>query len=587
MTRRFVRRPLPLRLLAAGAVGASLSLVPTAGAQIGPATTQPGDAPEPRFGMFRETVYEGAERVDPVDYSGDLLRSDDGGLTLSLWKGIDGTEAFVQDTEADAAGAAADDLAQDVPNENAPPAGARGGEERSFPVTDRTRVYLNGERAKLGDLRPGDRIRVRGFDRDGSSVERLYALRTDEFLGNPDLDIHPDIDTRGPTGAVPADVPDGVRPGTPGGMKDRGEARGPSAASIKRAAETGVTTPGGGGFQDVETELTGESKENVAERRGEGVTVGNAGGGGQGGQSAGGAPVDGKRAPGFGFVVSDSPGEGVLVADVQPGGPAAEAGVRQGDFLTRMGGQSVSTPEDVKKMASQKAGEEAQPVPVVLWRDGESQETEITPGPSGRDYFPKSNREAMSGSARSGFEPTIGARTRDSESSGVEVLAAAATGALAAEAGEDSGGGYGPGYGGNPYGFYGDDFVDGVSPFDDDLYGGYGYGAPATGYDPEEQYLENQVLRRRMLEARANAASGLDAEDYYSGSYPTEAGSKYRSVRPGDRIVGVNDNPVSNRADLRRAIRGFTGNRLKLNVIRNGERTNLFLPKRVAETVVE
>ena len=581
---RFVRRPLPLRLLAAGAVGASLSLVPTADGQIGPATAEQSDAPEPRFGMFRETVYEGAERRDPIDYSGDLLRSDDGELTLSLWKGIDGTEAFVQDSEADAAEAGTFG--------NGTPAA----EERSFPVNDRTRVYLNGERATFGDLRPGDRVRVRGFDRDGSSVARLYALRTDEFVGDPGLDIHPDIDTKGGIGAVPRDLPDGVRPGTPGGEPaDRGEARGPSAASIARAAETGVTTPGGGGFEDVETELTGESKERVARRRGEGVTVGTAGGGQPGGgQPADGQmPADGKRAPGFGFVVSDSPGEGVLVADVQPGGPAAEAGVRQGDFLTRMGGQSVSTPEDVKKMASRKIEGDAEPqsVPVILWRDGESQETEITPSESARDYYPGSNREAMSGSARSGFDPMIGARTRDSESSGVEVLAAAATGALAAEAGEDSDG-YRPGYGGNPYGFYGDDFVDGVSPFDDDLYGGYGYGRPAASgavaaAEAREQQLENVAIRRQLLESRIADAAGLNAEDYFSGSYPGPEGSESRGVRPGDRIIGVNDNPISNRSDLRRAVRGFTGNRLKLNVIRNGERTNLFLPKRVAATIAE
>ena len=101
MSRRFVRRPLPLRLLAAGVVGVSLSLIPSAGAQIGPATTQPGDAPDPRFGMFRDTAYEGAERVDPIDYRGDLLKAGNGELTLSLWKGIDSREALTEDIQSD------------------------------------------------------------------------------------------------------------------------------------------------------------------------------------------------------------------------------------------------------------------------------------------------------------------------------------------------------------------------------------------------------------------------------------------------------------------------------------------------------
>ena len=461
----------------------------------------------------------------------------------------------------------------------------------ALPVDERTRVYLNGERAAVSDLREGDRVRYRRFDRDGSGIARLWALRTDEFTATPSLEIHPDIDSRGGTGAAPAKCrvasPRASRPRTAA----KPAARTPPASPGPRKRESPPRTAAGS--KRSRRNCPAKPRERVARRRGRGVTVGAAGGS----QSPGGElPPGEKRAPGFGFVVSDSPGEGVLVADVQPGGPAAEAGVRQGDFLTRMGGKSVESPGDVKELASRKTGDEGEPepVPATLWRDGESQEVTITPSASARDYFPRSNRDAMSGSARSGFDPMIGARTRDSEDTGVEILAAAATGALAAEAGEDSDG-YGPAYGGNPYGFYGDDFIDGVGPFDDGLYGGYGgygYGGSAASgavatAEAREQQLENVAIRRQLAERRAADAAGLDAEDYFSGSYTTEEGAKYRSVRPGDRIIGVNDRPISGRADLRRAVRGFTGNRLKLNVIRNGERTNLFLPKRVAATITE
>ena len=593
MSRHFVRRPLPLRLLAAGAVGASLSLVPHAGAQIGPATAEQSDAPEPRFGMFRQpSGYEGAERRDPIDYNGELLMAGDGRLTLSVWKGINGEEALERDAAAEGAeinradapiarGAESGTIDADASVDDGRGSGvAADGDRRSFGVTDRTRVYLNGERASYDDLRPGDRVRIRGVDLDGSGVDRIVALRTDDFPADTDLDIAPDIDSAGPTSIAPGDAPSGVDPAT--------------AARIKRAAETGVTSPDGGGFQNPETSLKGESKERV-ERRDRGVQFGgDAGPGGRATPGGQGAPADGKRAPGFGFVVSDSPGEGVLVADVQPGGPAADAGVKQGDFLTRMAGQSVQEPSDVKKLASKKTeGDgEPQPVPATVWRDGESMEVEIIPSESARDYYPRSTRGAMAGSARSGFDPQLQVRTRDSEDTGVEVLAAAATGALAAEAGEDSGTdypapGYG-GYGGDPYGFYGSDFVDGIGPFDDGLYGaGYGYGTPATGYEYREERLENEILRRRMFEARANAASGLDREDYFSGSYPGPEGTRDDMLRDGDKIIGVNDNPISSRAELRRELANFRGDRLKLNVIRNGERENLYLPKRQAQLAVE
>ena len=54
-------------------------------------------------------------------------------------------------------------------------------------------------------------------------------------------------------------------------------------------------------------------------------------------------------------------GEGVAVASVDPDGPAAQKGVKEGDVILEVGGQAVSKPADVKAglEAAQKAGKTA------------------------------------------------------------------------------------------------------------------------------------------------------------------------------------------------------------------------------------
>ena len=50
----------------------------------------------------------------------------------------------------------------------------------------------------------------------------------------------------------------------------------------------------------------------------------------------------------------------------------------------------------------------------------------------------------------------------------------------------------------------------------------------------------------------------------------------------GDRIIGVNDRPVTGRTELQKVLATFRGDRVKLNIIRNGERKNVFLPRNEA-----
>jgi S1-C subfamily serine protease len=62
-----------------------------------------------------------------------------------------------------------------------------------------------------------------------------------------------------------------------------------------------------------------------------------------------------------------------VVAEVQPGGPAAKAGIVAGDAIISIGHQSISTPDDIAAaLASLSPG---QTVPVQLVRQDGSQAT--------------------------------------------------------------------------------------------------------------------------------------------------------------------------------------------------------------------
>jgi serine protease Do len=54
--------------------------------------------------------------------------------------------------------------------------------------------------------------------------------------------------------------------------------------------------------------------------------------------------------------VAGSSGEGVVVTQVDPDGPAAERGFKTGDVILDVGGATVSTPNDVKKALADAKG---------------------------------------------------------------------------------------------------------------------------------------------------------------------------------------------------------------------------------------
>ena len=66
---------------------------------------------------------------------------------------------------------------------------------------------------------------------------------------------------------------------------------------------------------------------------------------------------------------------GVLVKDLTADGPAARAGIRQGDVITLIAGHEVEDPDDLRyRIAILPIG---QPVPVTLWRNGESVSVDV------------------------------------------------------------------------------------------------------------------------------------------------------------------------------------------------------------------
>ncbi|HEX9668579.1 MAG TPA: PDZ domain-containing protein [Thermoanaerobaculia bacterium] len=62
---------------------------------------------------------------------------------------------------------------------------------------------------------------------------------------------------------------------------------------------------------------------------------------------------------------------GVLVASVEAGSPADKAGIRVGDVLTRVDGEAIEGPHDLR--AALRDAEDGQAATVELWRDGKAQ----------------------------------------------------------------------------------------------------------------------------------------------------------------------------------------------------------------------
>jgi serine protease Do len=72
--------------------------------------------------------------------------------------------------------------------------------------------------------------------------------------------------------------------------------------------------------------------------------------------------------PGLGRALGLPDGAGLLIADLNPQGAAARAGVRQGDIVTKLDGRPVEVPYDVEHVLRTSAP--AQTIELTYWRRG-------------------------------------------------------------------------------------------------------------------------------------------------------------------------------------------------------------------------
>ena len=81
------------------------------------------------------------------------------------------------------------------------------------------------------------------------------------------------------------------------------------------------------------------------------------------------------EAPGLGIVVGPCPGKAVCVLDTIWGSPADQAGIHQGDYITRVNGDEVSSPIELKETIDRLGVGEK--VTLIVWRDGEEITKEV------------------------------------------------------------------------------------------------------------------------------------------------------------------------------------------------------------------
>jgi hypothetical protein len=70
------------------------------------------------------------------------------------------------------------------------------------------------------------------------------------------------------------------------------------------------------------------------------------------------------------------PGDGAMVSDVFAGGPAQRAGLRQGDLLQKLNGETINQPADV--LAALQEVEPGSSVKAVVWRQGQTARVKLT-----------------------------------------------------------------------------------------------------------------------------------------------------------------------------------------------------------------
>ena len=101
---------------------------------------------------------------------------------------------------------------------------------------------------------------------------------------------------------------------------------------------------------------------------------------------------------------------GALVARVDDGTPAAEAGIRSGDVIIALGGKPVASPRDLSRMVADLTPGEKEGL--TVWRDGADKDLSITIGNNDDGGQVLADAGGKTGKAALGV-PTIGVRLGD------------------------------------------------------------------------------------------------------------------------------------------------------------------------------
>lgn len=100
---------------------------------------------------------------------------------------------------------------------------------------------------------------------------------------------------------------------------------------------------------------------------------------------------------GLGVVVSDSPAEGILILDVHRETPAWDAGIQVGDYLLKVDGKAILTPDEFLALIRKHEPNEA--VRLGLWREGKTRQgaVKLTTREAARDREAEDDRALILG----------------------------------------------------------------------------------------------------------------------------------------------------------------------------------------------
>ncbi|MDE1993283.1 MAG: PDZ domain-containing protein, partial [Rhizobiaceae bacterium] len=97
--------------------------------------------------------------------------------------------------------------------------------------------------------------------------------------------------------------------------------------------------------------------------------------------------------------------EGALVAGVNDGTPAAEAGVKSGDIVTAVGNETVKTPKDLSRLVADLSPGDKKTLSV--WRDGKNVDLNVTVG-GNDDGQKQAANDNGDGQAHPANQPSLG-----------------------------------------------------------------------------------------------------------------------------------------------------------------------------------